>query len=171
MEQRAERRTWRLAARLISMFCPIAFVCVAATSVVMAAGPFAGFSGSWGGSGTITFKNGASERIRCRAQYDTSNGDNALEQTLRCASASYQFELKTDIRHSNGTISGSWKESTNDVSGSVSGQASDGRIRAFVSGAGLSASVAVSLSANAQALTMRPQDQRVREVAIQMRRN
>lgn len=172
MERLPQDRSWPLVARVVA-FLPLVFVIhVAAIGVAAAAGPFAGFSGSWAGSGSVTFKNGAGERIRCQSQNTTSNGDNMLQQTLQCASASYQFKLNTEISHSNGKISGVWSESTQDVSGNVTGQASDGRIQAYVSGAGFSASVAVTLSGNGQAVRMRPQeDKRVREVSIEMRRN
>lgn len=171
MEWRSNNRSWPPAVRLAGVLCLMIFVYVAGTGSALAQGPFSGFAGSWAGSGSVTFNNGASERIRCRSQYSTSSGDNALEQTLRCASASYQFQLNTDIKHSNGTISGSWTESTNDVSGQVTGQASDGRIRAVVKGSGFEASVAVTMAANSQSVRMRPQGEKVREVSIELQRN
>ena len=157
-------------ARLIGGMSLAVSLLVAASSAALAAGPFAGFAGTWDGAGSVVFKNGSSERIRCRAQYATSSGDNVLTQQLRCASTSYQFELNTEIRHSNGTISGSWVEEINAVTGNVSGEASDGRIRAFVRGEGVAASVAVTMGSDVQAVTMRPQDQRVAEVSIELRR-
>ena len=171
MQPQWKNRPRGVVARLTGVLWLVLVLQVGETGAAVAAGPFAGFSGSWAGSGQVTFKNGSTEQIRCRARYTTSNGDNALEQTLRCASASYQFELNTDIAHANGRISGSWVESTNDVAGRISGEASDGRIRALVSGDGLSASVAVTMSANVQAVRMRPQDQKVREVSIELRKN
>jgi hypothetical protein len=170
MERHLDGSRRPVAARLIGRVSLAASLLVAASGAATAAGPFAGFAGTWEGAGSVAFKNGASERIRCRAQYETSSGDNVLTQQLRCASASYQFELNTEIRHSNGTISGSWVEAINAVKGNVSGEASEGRIRAFVRGEGVAASVAVTMGPDAQAVTMRPHDQRVAEVSIELRR-
>ncbi|MGZ9188286.1 MAG: hypothetical protein ACXW6R_26805, partial [Candidatus Binatia bacterium] len=35
-------------------------------------GPFAGFSGSWSGNGTVALSDGTTERIRCRASYNVN---------------------------------------------------------------------------------------------------
>jgi hypothetical protein len=50
-------------------------------------GPFLGLSGHWSGAGTITMKNGATERIRCRVAYAVNAAGKGLQQRLRCATA------------------------------------------------------------------------------------
>jgi hypothetical protein len=54
--------------------------------------PFAGLSGTWTGSGSVSLSDGSKERLRCRATYQVSAGDARLQQSLRCASDSYRFD-------------------------------------------------------------------------------
>ena len=55
-------------------------------SHAQAVGPFAGFDGSWGGAGTVTLSNGATEHIRCKADYKVTATGMGLKQNLHCAS-------------------------------------------------------------------------------------
>ncbi|MGH6795025.1 MAG: hypothetical protein ACREDH_07460, partial [Methylocella sp.] len=86
-------------------------------------GPFVGMSGYWSGAGTITMTNGATERIRCKAAYAVKAAGKAVEQTLRCASASYRVEISSNIVTEGGSLSGSWAERTRGLSGNISGRA------------------------------------------------
>src|ERR1700761_5132531 len=74
-------------------------------------GPFAPLTGNWTGAGTVEFKDGHSEQLRCRAGEDGGRGD-TLQLNLRCASDSYTFELSSDAKFHDGAISGSWSEAT-----------------------------------------------------------
>jgi hypothetical protein len=96
------------------------------------AGPFSGLEGSWVGGGFISLADGTKERIRCRASYAVGGGGNALQQSLRCASDSYNFELRSDVESHDGRISGNWNESTRNIGGTLSGRAQHGRIEVSV---------------------------------------
>lgn len=96
------------------------------------AGPFSGLAGSWSGSGHISLADGSKERIRCRATYAVGGGGTTLQQSLRCASDSYNFELRSDVESHGGRISGNWNESTRQIGGTLSGHARDGRIEVTV---------------------------------------
>lgn len=96
------------------------------------AGPFSGLAGSWSGGGHISLADGTKERIRCRATYVVGSGGNALQQSLRCASDSYNFELHSDVQSHDGRISGNWNESTRQIGGTLSGRAQQGRIEVSV---------------------------------------
>jgi hypothetical protein len=95
-------------------------------------GPFLGLSGHWSGAGTVTMTNGATERIRCKAAYAVNTTGKAVQQTLRCASDSYKFEITSNVIFEGGSLSGSWAEATRGMSGSVSGRASGAGIVANV---------------------------------------
>jgi len=56
--------------------------------------------------------NGAIERIRCKATYAVNATGNAVQQTLRCASDSYRFEISSNVISEGGSLSGSWAEAT-----------------------------------------------------------
>src|SRR5713226_7192115 len=76
-------------------------------------GPFTGLAGNWSGAGTITLGTGGRESIRCRAQYSVGGDGTSMQQSLRCASDSYRFDLSSDVTSSlGGVITGSWSESS-----------------------------------------------------------
>jgi hypothetical protein len=133
--------------------------------------PFAGLSGSWSGSGTVTLSGGANERIRCRAMYVVANGGNQLQQKLRCASDSFTFELQSDVNHSAGQISGQWTEVTRNVGGSVSGRASTGKIQALVNGPAFAASLALTMNGDRQSVLIRSDSTALTQVSITLNRS
>ena len=83
--------------------------------------PFAGLSGKWSGDGSIVLSNGTTERLRCEATYVESGGGDNLDQTLRCASDSYNFDLHISLVDSAGAILGNWSELSRNVQGGISG--------------------------------------------------
>jgi hypothetical protein len=140
-------------------------------SAEAASTPFAGLSGSWSGGGTVTLSGGANERIRCRAMYVVGNGGNQLQQSLRCASDSFTFELKSDVNHAAGQISGNWTEVTRNVGGRVSGRASGGKIQATVDGPAFAASLALTMQGDRQSVVIRSDSTALTQVAITLNRS
>jgi hypothetical protein len=98
-------------------------------------------AGAWTGAGTIALSDGSIERLRCRATYRVDDSETGLQQSLRCASDSYKFDLSSDLVSQGGHISGTWSESSRGISGSLEGRVGGGRITAFVEGAGFSANI------------------------------
>lgn len=135
-----------------------------------AAGPFDGLSGTWSGSGSIALTNGTSERIRCRVTYEVGGGGNSVQQQLRCASDSYNFDLASNVRSQGGTISGTWTETTRGIGGNLQGRASGGLIEALVETGGFSATIAIQTRGNSQSVSMRSQGDQFREVSITLRK-
>src|ERR1700732_810741 len=89
-------------------------------------------AGVWTGSGTIALSDGSIERLRCRATYRVDGSETGLQQSLRGASDSYKFDIRSDIVSQSGRISGTWSESSRGISGSLEGRVGGGRITAFV---------------------------------------
>ena len=119
--------------------------------------PFAGLSGHWSGAGTVTMANGATKRIRCKAAYAVNATGKAVEQTLRCASDSYRFEINSNVISEGGSLSGSWAEATCGVAGNISGRASGAEILVNVAGAGFTAHLDLRTQGDRQSVTIRPQ--------------
>jgi hypothetical protein len=142
----------------------VAFLATAGTAEAIG-GPFDQMSGAWSGGGAITLASGVKEQIRCRANYDVSGSNLAL--TIRCASASYKFELQSNVAHSGGAISGTWAEMTHRVGGTISGSASGNRINARVEGV-LSAMLSVSTNAGKQSISIEAPGMEMSRVAISM---
>ena len=144
---------------------------VASTPAAAAAGPFDGMSGSWSGSGKILLASGASERIRCRANYAVAAGGKNLRQTLKCASDSFNFELQSNVSANGDAISGSWSEVTRNVAGQVSGRARGNQIEALVETLGFSASLTMVTQGSRQSVAIRSERQDFAGVSITMSRN
>src|SRR6202158_433220 len=104
-------------------------------------GPFAGFSGAWSGNGTVTLSDGATEHIRCKADYKVDGSGLGLKQNLHCASDSYKFDLSSDVTSQGDRISGNWSEASRNVFGNLQGTAGGGQIDVFVEASGFSANI------------------------------
>ena len=129
--------------------------------------PFAGLAGAWSGSGTISLSDGSKERLRCRATYRLSAGDNALEQSLRCASDSYKLELSSSVVSEGGRVSGSWNEASRGISGTVQGRAHGGRVTVVVDAPGFSANLTLATTGNRQSVSIVSEGD-IRNVSIAM---
>jgi hypothetical protein len=114
--------------------------------------------------------NGERERIRCRASYAVGGGGSTLQQSLRCASDSFQFQLASNVQYAGGAIFGSWSEATRGVSGRLSGTARGPEIRAAAEGPGFAANLALSTQGNRQAVTIRAAGGDITHVSITLSR-
>jgi len=112
-------------------------------SASAASGPFADFNGSWSGAGTLRPSNGATERIRCNATYQSrGSAQREVNLQLRCASDSYNFNLSGDFAaDSDNQVTGRWTEHTRSTGGTAIGNASGDRLQLHIESAGFSAEV------------------------------
>lgn len=131
------------------------------------ANPFAALHGNWSGSGVIKKSNGASERIRCRANYEHA-GPAVLDLRLRCASDSYNFDLTARVMYDDGAISGSWMEASRNVTGTVQGRslASGRQIQVIAQSAAFSASLSLTTRGDRQLVVILSPGSEVPEVNI-----
>jgi hypothetical protein len=136
-----------------------------------AEGLFAHYTGTWSGNGTISFNSGARERIRCRANYTSSNDANALRLELRCASDSYKFELQSDLAATGNSISGTWREVTRKVAGNLSGRGAGDRIDVTAISPTFSAFLTMVSRNNRQNITIQSPGSEMQEVAIALARS
>jgi hypothetical protein len=130
-------------------------------------GPFAGFDGSWSGSGTVSLSDGTTERIRCRASYKVDGGGSGLQQTLRCASDSYKFDLSSNVTTQGDRIVGTWSEASRNINGNLQGTAGGGRIEVFVEAAGFAATLNLTTRGNKQSVSISSKGE-IRGVSINM---
>jgi len=131
---------------------------VASTGLAHAqSGPFAGLAGNWSGGGTITLDDGSRERIRCRASYQV-HGPN-MSMTLTCASDAYKFNLAASVVDQGGQVSGTWSESSRNISGSLQGRGGGGNFQVVASTAGFNANISLRTAGNKQTVSMRADSQ------------
>lgn len=147
----------------------LAAVLLSTSAMAAPLGPFAALTGSWSGAGTIDFKDGHTERLRCRADEAGGHGD-TLELTLRCASDSYNFELSSDVTYQDGAISGSWSEATHNASGKVTGSASGNRIDVSARSQNFAANLRLTTMGNRQVVSISSAGSEISGVMLEMSR-
>lgn len=148
----------------------VAMMLVSATPSFAQSGPFAGFAGTWTGTGTVSLSDGSNERIRCRATYNVGGDGSGLQQQLRCASDSYKFELASDVVARGSAISGSWSETSRNVNGTLQGTVSPGQIDVFVEAAGFAANLTLRATGNKQTVSISSKGE-IRGVSITLSRS
>ncbi|MBC9880507.1 hypothetical protein G8O24_24580 [Bradyrhizobium sp. INPA01-394B] len=120
-------------------------------------GPFAPLAGTWSGGGTVTLDDGSTERIRCRAKYAPIGP--TMEMSLTCASDAYKFNLGANVRAEGSAITGSWSESSRNISGSLQGRGGGGNFEVVASTAGFNANIGLRTSGSKQSVTIRADSQ------------
>jgi len=147
----------------------LAAVLLSTTAMAAPLGPFAALTGSWSGAGTIDFKDGHTERLRCRADEAGGRGD-TLQLTLRCASDSYNFELSSDVTYQGGAITGSWSEATHNASGKITGSASGNRIDVSARSQNFAANLRLTTMGNRQVVSISSAGSEISGVMLEMSR-
>lgn len=132
-------------------------------------GPFAGFDGSWSGTGTVALSDGSTERIRCKADYKVNTSGLGLKQSLHCASDSYKFDLSSDVTSQGDRISGNWSEKSRNLFGNLQGTAGAGQISVFVEAAGFAANLNLRTNGTKQSVQIESKGE-IRGVNITMTR-
>ncbi|OQW56869.1 MAG: hypothetical protein A4S14_09600 [Proteobacteria bacterium SG_bin9] len=148
----------------------VAMMLMSATPSLAQSGPFAGFAGTWSGTGTVSLSDGSNERIRCRATYNVGASGAGLQQQLRCASDSYKFELASDVVARGSAISGNWSETSRNVNGTLQGKVSPGEIEVFVEAAGFAANLTLRTTGNKQTVSISSKGE-IRGVSITLTRS
>ena len=136
--------------------CAAVALVMAMSLPAAADGPFADFSGSWSGSGTLRPENGAAERIRCNANYrQRGSSQREIDLQLRGASDSYNFDLSGQFSaDGQNQVSGRWSERTRNVGGTAVGNANGDRVQLHVEAPGFSAEVIMVTRSRRQSVTI-----------------
>lgn len=145
-------------------------LCLISFSAQAARSPFTALAGLWSGGGTLSTSDGEQEQLRCRAHYNVAPDGTELRLNLRCASASYNFNLAGNAEERGGEIQGSWSESTRNASGSIAGRAVGDRIEVAATGQNFSANLSLTTRRNRQAVFIRPQGTNITSVALTLYR-
>ena len=148
-----------------------ALLAFGSASDASAAGPFESLAGPWSGGGTISMNDGHNERIRCKAMYEVVPSGIILHQNLSCASDSYKFEVRSSIQAEGDTLVGTWRETTRQVVGNVSGRISGDHIVTAVEGTGFSANLDLTTRGNSQSVSIRPTGTDIKSVQIDLKRS
>ena len=133
--------------------------------------PFAPLAGTWSGNGTIELTT-AREPIKCRASYDVLEDRSNLQLNIRCASDSYNFDLRGSATYSAGAVSGNWSESTRNAAGTISGKAEGDRIQVVAKGPAFTAELTLVTRGDKQSVLIKSQDKdsSIRSATITLQR-
>jgi hypothetical protein len=134
------------------------------------ASPFTALAGSWSGGGVISTTDGQQEQLRCRAAYDVDGGGDQLRLNLTCASASYKFDLASEVEYRGGAISGSWTEASRNASGTLSGRAAGNHVEAAARGDSFSANLSLTTHGGRQTVSIQPQGGNITSVSLALNR-
>jgi hypothetical protein len=134
------------------------------------ASPFTALAGSWSGGGVISTTDGQQEQLRCRAAYDVDGSGDQLRLNLTCASASYKFDLASEVEYSGGAIRGSWTEASRNASGTLSGRAAGSHVEAAARGDSFSANLSLTTRGGRQTVSIQPQGGNITSVSLALNR-
>ena len=159
---------WRSIGLVIALTFSVATTCHAQSIA-----PFERLAGQWSGSGTVELSNGAHESIKCRSAYDVLNDQRKLQMNIRCASESYNFDLRASAVYSGGGITGNWSESNRGVAGTISGRAEGDRFQVVAKSSSFNATLALVTHGGRQSVTIRSHDNQanIKSVSINLRRS
>jgi hypothetical protein len=82
-----------------------------------------------------------------------------MSLALTCASDAYKFNLQGNVEAEGSAISGTWSESSRNVSGVLQGHGSAGNYQLVASSGGFNASIALTTHGNRQSVSMRADSQ------------
>lgn len=161
----------RIFGRGLAVAVPLAGLLTMAASPAVAAGPFASFSGEWSGGGDIAMTDGSREKIRCKAHYGVGPSGEALNINVNCASDSYRVNIISNVVAQGSSFSGTWRETTRQVSGDVSGSLpADGQYQATLQGTGFDIELSATSNGKTQAVSISSQGTDVQSVKISLHR-
>jgi hypothetical protein len=162
---------WRLTNRGIGVLVLLgSFFLMTPTEALPQPGPFERMSGTWSGGGTVVFSDGHDDLIRCHLDNDVSEAGSLLELHLRCASASYNFEVQSTVAARKGEVSGNWNETSRNIRGQLLGVLEKDRVVAHVEGGAFDADVTLAVTGSSLVFTLAPVGTEVREVVIILQR-
>lgn len=77
-----------------------------------------------------------------------------MQQSLRCASDSYKFDLSSNVTSQAGNVSGTWSEASRNINGNLQGRAGDGKISVYVEAAAFAANLTLTTRGNRQSVSI-----------------
>ncbi len=161
----------------MSLFRGMATVLAASATAILLIGapavagsPFAELVGTWSGKGTAHLEGGKNERLSCKGYYSGSGGSE-LRLNIICANPSTKVELRSVLKYAGGRVTGTWEERNYNQAGTISGSATDDKLRLSINGAGLKGSLSVSIGESKQSVSLSTQGSVLKGVSITFARS
>jgi hypothetical protein len=132
--------------------------------------PFAAIAGAWTGGGSIALTGDINERLRCRANHTYGQANNSLALNIRCASDNYKIELVSNVTERRGQVTGQWRETNYNVTGTINGRVAGNRVTALAEGDKFTADLTVVTTGNRQTIRIQPKATYLQDVQIALSR-
>lgn len=97
--------------------------------------------GRWTGQGRLGFAEQKFENVKCRVTYLRTPQPGQLKQNIRCASASGNIEVLSELQQDGTTLRGKWTETVRNMSGDLEGQVTPTGFRVAIKGTDLQANM------------------------------
>lgn len=159
------------AARALRAAALVMTALTAGTQAASAESAVDNLAGKWTGQGALETSSGTRETVKCVVVYELKSGNTMIHQNLRCASASYKIDAKTEMKVSAGQLSGTWAETSFGTSGTVAGQVRAGGFTIVVDGGLFSARMSVASGKGSQTLNILPVGLAVTKISIGLKRS
>lgn len=130
---------WRIA--LVLLAAALESVTVAHSTPAQDVSPFVKLAGRWLGEGRLGFTGGKTETVKCRVTYILTDEARQVRQTIRCATEGDTVEVRSEVTHAAGVLSGSWKELSREWSGELSGNVTAHGFKVAIRGTELNANM------------------------------
>jgi hypothetical protein len=161
----------------VNFFRGTATVIAASASAVLLIGvpavagsPFSALVGTWSGKGTAHLEGGKSERLSCKGYYSGSGGSE-LRLNIICANPSTKVELRSVLKYSGGRITGTWEERNYNQTGTITGSATDSKLRMVIGGPALTGRLSVSIGGEKQSVSLSTEGSVLKGVSITFARS
>jgi hypothetical protein len=132
--------------------------------------PFAAIAGAWTGGGSIALTGDINERLRCRANHTYGQANSSLALNIRCASDNYKIELISNVTERRGQVTGQWRETNYNVTGTINGRVAGNRVSAVAEGDKFTADLTVVTTGNRQTIRIQPKATYLQDVQIALSR-
>ena len=125
--------------------------------------------GRWVGIGRVEFRDGDTDRMKCRITYRIRDNSKII-QNIRCKSEKRRIEIKTQFVDNGGKITGAWRDRVYEVSGRIKGQLHGNQLKAALSGLFFNADLNIMLIGSEQTIEVKPRDSSLRLMRILLAR-
>jgi hypothetical protein len=156
----------------VSFFKGMATVVAASATALLlisvpavAGNPFSALVGTWSGKGTAHIEGGKREQLSCKGYYKGSGGSE-LRLNIICANPSTKVELRSVLKYSGGRVTGTWEERNFNQTGTITGSATDDKLRLSIGGQALSGRLSVSIGGTKQSVSLSTEGSALKGVNI-----
>lgn len=150
-----------LAPAVVAMSAICGYAGVANSAPDENADPIGRLKGYWKGDGTVILASGPDQPFKCIVTYRHSDDTGRLKQNLSCKNESYQLRAATLLHIDGETVTGSWEDKVNSLTGDVNGTVTDDGFDVNLRGRFFEAKMRVTGSSCEQSVTVTPKRKNV----------